>query len=159
MTVNNGGKTKTVLTRWLVFNFVGILGIAVQLGALHLLVSCMHYIPATGLAVEAAVLHNFIWHERWTWADRRTPGLRNILRRLILFHLANGLVSIAGNLLLTTFFVEAFKWNYLSANMAAITICSLLNFWAGDQMVFRRRDDDSGNSARTECPLTRRNKL
>jgi putative flippase GtrA len=28
------------------------------------------YLAATALAVEAAVVHNFFWHERFTWADR-----------------------------------------------------------------------------------------
>ncbi len=32
-----------------------------------------HYLVATALAVEMAVLHNFFWHRRWTWADRRDP--------------------------------------------------------------------------------------
>ena len=27
---------------------------------------------ATALAVETALLHNFAWHECWTWNDRRT---------------------------------------------------------------------------------------
>ena len=26
------------------------------------------------IAVEAAVLHNFGWHERWTWRDRPRAG-------------------------------------------------------------------------------------
>ena len=38
----------------------------------------MHYLPATALAVEATtVLHSFVWHQRWTWRDRRrtaSPG-------------------------------------------------------------------------------------
>ena len=55
------------------FNAVGVLGFAVQLAVLALLVhGGVHYLAATAIAVEAAILHNFLWHERWTWADR--PG-------------------------------------------------------------------------------------
>jgi alkanesulfonate monooxygenase SsuD/methylene tetrahydromethanopterin reductase-like flavin-dependent oxidoreductase (luciferase family) len=62
----------TTLHRWLVFNFVGVLGFLVQLAALVLLMGRFRwgFGPATVLAVEAAVVHNFFWHERWTWADR-----------------------------------------------------------------------------------------
>jgi len=53
------------------FSLVGAIGIAVQLGMLAALVAMkMNYLLATGLAVEAAVLHNFLWHQRYTWADR-----------------------------------------------------------------------------------------
>jgi putative flippase GtrA len=60
--------------RWWRFNFVGGIGIVVQFGALFFLKSVLHlhYLAATALAVEIAVLHNFLWHERFTWADRFT---------------------------------------------------------------------------------------
>jgi len=62
----------STLVRWCKFNFVGGIGIVVQFGALFLLKSVLHfeYLAATAIAVEAAVLHNFIWHEQFTWADR-----------------------------------------------------------------------------------------
>jgi putative flippase GtrA len=60
------------LVRWCKFNSVGAVGIFVQFGVLFLLKSGLHfnYLAATVLAVEAAVVHNFFWHERFTWADR-----------------------------------------------------------------------------------------
>jgi putative flippase GtrA len=90
--------------RWLKFNAVGALGVAVQLAALALLTQLagIGTLWATAVAVEAAVLHNFAWHERYTWADRirsgRSAGL--VVRRLLAFHAGNGAVSLAGNLLL-----------------------------------------------------------
>jgi putative flippase GtrA len=114
------------------------MGILVQMGMLYVLTSCarLHYLVATGLAVEAAVLHNFFWHERWTWADRvQMHG--GFLRRLISFHLANGAVSLAGNLILMRYFVGTLGLNSLFANGLAIALCSILNFLAGDCIVFR----------------------
>jgi putative flippase GtrA len=54
------------------FNLVGAIGIFVQFAALFFLKSVAHfnYLAATALAVEIAVVHNFVWHERYTWADR-----------------------------------------------------------------------------------------
>jgi putative flippase GtrA len=64
-------RTSTLL-RWWKFNLVGAVGILVQFGVLFLLKSVLHfnYLAATALAVEAAVVHNFFWHERFTWSDR-----------------------------------------------------------------------------------------
>jgi putative flippase GtrA len=53
------------------FVIVGALGFVVQIAALAaLLAAGCPYLIATAAAVEVAVLHNFAWHERWTWADR-----------------------------------------------------------------------------------------
>ena len=135
---------KQRLIRWLKFNFVGGLGILVQLACLALLVGALHvgYLWATGLAVETAVLHNFIWHERFTWRDRTGEVVasrsRDIGMRLLRFHAGNGLISILGNLALMRLFVGALRLPTLPANVAAIAICSLLNFAAGEWFVFRR---------------------
>jgi len=67
----NLARTAT-LVRWCKFNLVGAVGIFVQFGVLFCFKSGLHfnYLAATVLAVEAAVVHNFFWHERFTWADR-----------------------------------------------------------------------------------------
>jgi len=50
------------------FTAVGVLGFVVQLGALHALTAYAGWpwLAATLVSVELAVLHNFLWHERWT---------------------------------------------------------------------------------------------
>jgi putative flippase GtrA len=127
--------------RWVKFNAVGAMGIVVQLGALAVLAGPLrvHYLLATGLAVETAVLHNYVWHERWTWADRTRGGrqLGKVLGRLIRFHLSNGLVSILGNLLLMRLLVGQFRLHYLVANVVSIAACSLANFLLSHLFVFR----------------------
>ncbi len=67
---------RSTATRWLKFNLVGGMGIAVQLLMLVVLKTGLHlnYLIATALAVETAVVHNFLWHERFTWADRAGAG-------------------------------------------------------------------------------------
>ncbi len=66
----------SALLRWCRFNLVGGMGIVVQITVLFLLKSVLHfnYLSATAIAVEAAVVHNFVWHERFTWADRTRCG-------------------------------------------------------------------------------------
>lgn len=69
---------RKMFARWLRFNFVGGTGICVQFVFLSVLKSVLHldYLAATALAVEAAVVHNFLWHERYTWVDRVQPSWR-----------------------------------------------------------------------------------
>ena len=145
------GKSRSsgMLKRWCVFNVVGGIGIAVQLGVLIPLTGWLglNYMLGTALAVETAVLHNFVWHERWTWSERARGGLQGCLGRLLRFHLANGLLSIVGNLLLMRLFVGEFGINYAVANVLAIAICSVLNFFAGDRFVFLASSNAKGVTA------------
>jgi putative flippase GtrA len=118
---------------------VGLLGFVVQLACVAILVRAgVHYLVATAAAVETAVLHNFLWHERWTWRDRRSEGPVACLTRLTRFHVLNGGISLVGNLVLTALFVRAFGMHPLLANASAVAACSLLNFLASDRLVFSR---------------------
>ena len=129
------------LRRWLRFNAVGAIGIVVQLAALAILKGRMQmeYLPATALAVEIAVLHNFIWHERWTWAERTggKGGVRLFRLRLLRFNLSTGAVSIAANLLSMRVLVGGLHMQYLLANMLSIVAASFANFLLSDLFVFR----------------------
>lgn len=125
--------------RWLKFNLVGAIGIVVQLAVLGILngVLKLDYLPATALAVEAAVLHNFLWHERYTWADRASLTRRQAVLRLLHFNLTTGAISILGNLLLMRMLVGQAHLPSLPANLISIAGCSLLNFLVSDSFVFR----------------------
>jgi putative flippase GtrA len=126
------------LKRWLKFNTVGALGIVVQLVALAVLKGLLRvpYLAATAVAVETAVLHNFVWHELWTWKDRHGAG-GSVLARLARFNLSNGLVSIAVNLLFMRLLVGRFHVQYLIANGVSIAAGSLVNFLLSELFVFQ----------------------
>lgn len=145
----------STLVRWCKFNLVGGMGIVVQFAALFLLRSALHfnYLAATAIAVEAAVVHNFVWHEQFTWADRtktdrtkadRTKSerihsrCRRSLTRLVRFNLTTGAVSILGNLALMKVMVGQGHMNYLLANAIAIALCSMANFLVSEAWVFAR---------------------
>ena len=132
-------QQQRAIRRWLKFNIVGGIGIGVQLAALAIFRSLLHldYLLATVLAVETAVLHNFIWHARFTWADRPASGLTDSLIRFTRFNASNGLVSILGNLLVMRLLVGALQVNYFAANIVAIAVCSLVNFLLSDCFVFQ----------------------
>lgn len=128
-----------MITRWLSFNGVGVLGVFVQLGTLWFLVHFLEvqYLVATAIAVEAAVLHNFAWHQRWTWRDRPARSGEQIAVRLVRFHLLNGTISLAGNLGLMTLLTGMLRIDPVPANLAAIAACSIVNFGASETIVFK----------------------
>jgi len=125
--------------RWIKFNLVGAIGIGVQLGMLALLTSVleMEYLLATALAVESAVLHNFVWHARFTWADRHCRRWRDVAVRLFRFNVTTGAISIGGNLLLMRLLVGDAHLPTIAANMLSIAACSAVNFLVSDRWVFR----------------------
>jgi len=118
------------------FTLVGAMGMVVQLGTLALLNHWMpgHYLVASAAALELTLVHNFVWHIRYTWRDRQ-----NNVRwfgALLRFHLSNGAVSIGGNLAGMWVLVHRAHLPVLVANLIAIACCSVANFVLGNRWAF-----------------------
>ncbi len=128
-----------MIRRWLVFNGVGVLGFALQLAVLAALLAWTnwHYTVATALAVEAAVLHNFLWHQRCTWRDREARGTACVLGRLWRFHLLNGAISLIGNVAIVWLLAAKTGVHPVPANAIAVIACSVVNFAGSEVLVFR----------------------
>ena len=125
--------------RWGKFNLVGAMGMAVQLASLALLNwwAPGHYLYASAAALEVTLLHNFVWHLRYTWRDRRDNSA--LWDQLMRFHLSNGLVSMVGNLALMRILVAEARVPVLASNCIAILCCSMVNFCLGNDWVFAAR--------------------
>ncbi|HUA62072.1 MAG TPA: GtrA family protein [Verrucomicrobiae bacterium] len=126
-----------LLQRVLKFNAVGAIGIVVQTAALWLFWSALRiqYLAADAMAVEIAVLHNFAWHEHWTWRDR-TASHRGWPGRLVRFNLSNGLISIAVNVGAMRIMAGTLHWPKLLANFVGIAAGAAANYLASDRFVF-----------------------
>ena len=137
----------TTARRFVRFNAVGGLGAAVQLGTIWALadVGGLPYLAATAFSVAAAIAHNFVWHLSWTWRDR---GLSRpeAVQAFLWFATANGLVSLAGNLIVMAALVGGAGLPVVLANVIAIATCGLVNFWLGDRLVFQ--------PGRTQAPVS-----
>jgi len=123
------------------FSAIATVGLTVQLAALAALAYAAH-LPmalATLCAVELAILHNCGWPERWTWRGRAADGLRGRLRRLIRFHVGAGLVSLAGNVVVTVVLTDSLHTPVVVANVIAVALLGIANFCAVDRFVFQRR--------------------
>ncbi len=143
---------QAVWRRLVRFNAVGALGIVVQLTAIWALTdgAALPYLTATVIAVSAAVVHNFLWHLKWTWGDRpMTPAAA--FGAFLRFVSANGLVSLTGNVVIMTALTGGAGLRPVAANVVAIAACGLVNFWLGEQVVFRDYSSRRTSRAVREC--------
>ena len=142
------------MLHWIKFNVVGVLGFALQSGALFLLTHNARpigYLAATAVAVELAVLNNFVWHQRWTWSDRPSSTRGETLGRLAKFNITTGMVSITGNLLLMSVLVGRLGLPIVGANLVTVAACSILSFFLADRIAF---DMDETSTSEPEAVAT-----
>ena len=138
------------MTRWIRFTLAGTAGFAVQIGTLAMLTQIpgLHYLVATAIAVELAIVCNFAWHERWTWHDRLAPpkplgeggpaaDRRERWARLLRFNTLTAVTSIAGSVALTALLVASAGLSPIAANIASVIALGLVNFAAANTLVFR----------------------
>ena len=118
------------------FNAVGVMGFSLQMLTLWLLVRWAGASAgvAVTVAVLAAVSHNFVWHERFTW--RGLPR-RHRMRRWLSFHLSTGTVSLLTNVGVTMVVMHLTGLPVLPANVVAVALGSFANFWINDRLIFR----------------------
>ena len=123
------------------FVTVSAIGFLVQVGTLALLTRSAGWGHgrATALAVTLAVVHNFAWHERWTWRDRvRTRG--GTRERLVKYLATTGASSVGGNVVMTAFWAGYVGLPVVVANVLSVATLALLNFAAADRVVFVSAD-------------------
>jgi dolichol-phosphate mannosyltransferase len=131
--------------RLVAFVTVGAIGFFIQIAALVLLNRIAHWPDwlAIVAAVEIAILHNFWWHERWTWRDRARSA--SPLVRLVRFHTTCGGLSLLGNLVATVILVEDFGMDVVAASAASVGLTCLGNFLLAERWVF--------SSTVTDCQM------
>jgi putative flippase GtrA len=130
-------RTREWLRRTAKFSMVGAIGIGVQLLVLAVLTGAkINYLLATLLAVESAIIHNFFWHQGFTWRERISTRRFEVIGRFARFHLSNGLISVVGNLFMMRLLVGSLGLPVIAANVLSISLCFVANFIASDRWVF-----------------------
>jgi putative flippase GtrA len=139
--------------RWFTFSTVGLIGLGVQILCLWLLAGVLRLdaVLAAVAATELTVLHNFVWHLRWTWADRPSSSVET-LRRLLRFNVSNGGISIIGGAAMMALLVRGLSVHYLVANLISVAVCSVANLIVSDIWAFR----PAGREGRRVAAILRR---
>jgi putative flippase GtrA len=121
------------------FFTVGWMGFIVQMAAFVALTSVFHvpWLWATVAAAELSIVHNFFWHERWTWKDRTESRGVSMLAKLARFNVATGIVAVGGNLAVVALCVTIFKLPPVVATVLAVATLSILNFILADRWIFQ----------------------
>lgn len=117
------------------FMLIGALGFVVQMVMATLLLAVgMAPVPATVLAIEAAIVSNHAWHRRWAWRDRvaALPWTVTLLRA----HFGAGGTSLVIGVAVVA--ALAGRVPPLLAQVVAVVLCAVANFWIADRWVFRR---------------------
>ena len=125
------------MNRFMRFAIAGAGGFVVQLATLAVLVAAhMHYVAATIIAVEAAILLNFVFHERWTWKDRgRESGLSRFLR----FNALTA-VDVDRRQRRSDGLTRRNGFNFADlANVISVIVLGAINFVGSRSLVFRDR--------------------
>ena len=138
MALENRAKAE-VVTRPLRFACTGGAAALVQLGILAAL-SASHWAPiaANALALLLSTQVNFVLSYLFTWGDRRS---RSAPRRALLGRWAAYQGSTAGTAILNmgVFVLARVDLHTLAASALGTAVAALLNFFAGDRLVFRAR--------------------
>jgi putative flippase GtrA len=105
---------------------------------------------ATVAGIEAAILHNFAWHDRWTWRDR--PLLESRVLRLARYNAAMAGSSLLVGAIVSWVVIEALGGGLLVANGAAVAAGAVANYLASDRLIFRDRRARRRSSASLAVP-------
>ncbi len=115
------------------FLAVGLGGTIVNLGVLWLLAGLgLNQFLAALIATEVSIIHNFMWHEGWTFRHTRPPEDSEALptsswQRFLGFQVLSAFAAIF-TLGLFAFFTGALHLFYLLAQFFAIGFATVLNF-------------------------------
>ncbi len=86
------------------------------------------------LAIFCATVNNFIWNRIWTWSDRKEAIDRHFFVQLGQYFIACW-VAIALQFVMTTAMADYV--HYIFANLIAIAISSVINFFLNDAWTFK----------------------
>jgi len=131
--------------RFIRFAFVGFSGVFVDMTVLYLL----HDPAALGwgltrskfVAGEIAIINNFIWNDAWTFGDlsEKQTAWKSRLKRFIKFN-AVCLIGLGLSVLLLNLFFNVLHIPYQIANLLAIAIVTVWNFWINLKLSWRVTD-------------------
>lgn len=124
---------------------MGFTGVFVDMFFLFLLSDpTMLALPLTRskiIAAQLAIVNNFLWNDAWTFGDiaERQPGIRRKIRRFFKFNCIcmGGLIL---NVLLLNIFFNLLGWNRYLANLMAIILVTVWNYWLNLKLNWRTAD-------------------
>jgi dolichol-phosphate mannosyltransferase len=135
-------KLRVPIKRFLKFGLVGFSGVFVDMAIFYLLSDKASLgwglTRSKIIAAEVAVLNNFLWNDLWTFRDlaNQQLGANKRIKRFLKFNLIC-LLGIGLNLIILNILVNYFGVNKYLANLIAIAIVTIWNFWFNLKLSWR----------------------
>jgi len=125
------------------YNAIGLMGLGLQLILLYFLTQFVHlnYFVATLFAVQCALIHNFLWHQRWTWKENAVRSKKESVMRFVRFNSSSGTLAIISNLGFTALLFQVVHLPIVVCNLMAIGICNVANFLFANTFVFQQSNN------------------
>lgn len=122
-------RRKGELLRFVKFCLVGLSGVLVNMGLLWLLTEFtgLFYLASAAISIETSIISNFTLNDYFTFPDRRLPGAKSFLGRLLKFNLVS-LAGLAINLGVLGLLTQVFGIYYLLSNICGIAVAMLWNY-------------------------------
>jgi len=115
--------------RLIKFSIVGAIGAGINTGFLWLFtdVAGLFYLYSSVIAIEIAIILQFLMNDRWTFKEQRTTHAEQFMKRILKSNLwrSGGLAVNIGVLYFLTEYVGVY---YLLSNIAGIFCAFLLNY-------------------------------
>lgn len=134
---------KNTLLKFLKFGIVGASGVVVNQGVLMLLRVLFPELPVevrSPIAIELAIISNFILNFHWTWGDTKAEERKVVTGQFMTFNLSSGLTALFCNYLPLLFMVNVLAWNEDLSNLIGIAFASGLNFLISHFWTFKRKN-------------------
>ena len=122
-------RRKGELLRFVKFCLVGLSGVLVNVGLLWLLTEFagLFYLVSAAISIETSIISNFALNDYFTFSDRRLPGVKSFLGRLLKFNLVS-LAGLAINMGVLGLLTQIFGIYYLLSNLCGIAVAILWNY-------------------------------
>jgi dolichol-phosphate mannosyltransferase len=128
--------------RFIQYGLVGLSGVFVDMAIFYLLRDPRSLgwglTRSKLIAAEVAIVNNFLWNDRWTFGDisSQQKGWPKRIKRYIKFNLTCS-IGVMLNLGILNILVNIFHVNAYLANLMAIAIVTIWNFWINLKLSWR----------------------
>ncbi|XGV94345.1 MAG: glycosyltransferase (plasmid) [Leptolyngbya sp. BL-A-14] len=139
------GHLKFPVRRFIRFGLVGLSGVFVDMLMFYLLSDpttlALGLTRSKIIATETAVINNFLWNDRWTFGDisSHQKGKRQRFKRFVKFNTIC-LMGLILNVLILNLLFNTLGINRYVANLIAIALVTLWNFWINLKLSWRITD-------------------
>ena len=136
---------KKIAFKFIKFGIVGASGVFVNQGVLMLLgsITSISLEFRSPIAIEIAIVSNFLLNYHWTWRDNRDSSNKKRRVQFLQFNASSGITAITCNYIPLLIMVRHFNLNENISNIIGIILASGINFLISHFYTFKPKNLES----------------